>query len=489
MQNEIVIEADTIEQVRQIAASQVVKGFKISSEKIITLGIPESIQGEGLTSKEAFIKLQKKVPQKAVVLSREELRQSIHRTIEIEAFKEETALKVATSNIRDYNNIEGIQLFKEGNKGFLSFGKKPNLYHVTVSENALVKITYKEKAKALFTYSLKNLMDAINDGDTIEEIGVLLDSETSVDRRDNRGQTPLMVAAWRGHTEIIKFLLSNKADVNARDSGGTTPLMLSHHEEVVKLLISSGADVNIATSWGSTALSDAAKEGKDKIVELLLAHGADVNHSEYDGYTALSRAAMNGHSQVVSILLFNGADVNKMTKHGHTAFTLAMDNNYTEIATIIQNHQPGEKKKVARITKSAENWDTFFLQLSEQEMKGTILPPQLVLCCQDVSMATRLAKGLPETTRFLQSSQTEVLEFGDGHAAARFPLKDGKDILQFISLLGQGNYGTERLVIKNGIALRLPVSDRQLLRQSLSISQVLSIGTAEQAGQETFIWW
>jgi hypothetical protein len=138
---------------------------------------------------------------------------------------------------------------------------------------------------------------------------------------------------------------------------------------------------------------------------------------------------------------------------------------------------------------SSENWDVFFMQLSQQELSGTISPPQLLLCCQLVSMATRLAEGIPATANSLLSGEMEIIEFSDGQAAIRFPLKEGKDILSFLRLLGQGNYGTERLVIKSGIALRLPVSDRQLLRQSMGIPQILTIGTPDQIGQETFIWW
>lgn len=138
---------------------------------------------------------------------------------------------------------------------------------------------------------------------------------------------------------------------------------------------------------------------------------------------------------------------------------------------------------------SSDNWDIFFMQLSQQELSGMISPPQILLCCQAASMAARLAAGIPVTANSLLSGETEIIEFSDGQAAIRFPLKEGKDILPFIRLLGQGNYGTERLVIKSGIALRLPVSDRQSLRQSMGIPQILTIGTSDQIGKETFIWW
>jgi hypothetical protein len=139
--------------------------------------------------------------------------------------------------------------------------------------------------------------------------------------------------------------------------------------------------------------------------------------------------------------------------------------------------------------KTSENWDDFFIGLSRQELAGIVLPPQVTLCCGATSMAARLAGGLAAGSKPLMSGEPEVLEFGDGQAAVIFPLKDGAGITRFVSLLGEGDFGTEPLVIKSGIALRLPVSDRQALRQALGIEQILTIGASSQAGQETFVWW
>lgn len=149
-----------------------------------------------------------------------------------------------------------------------------------------------------------------------------------------------------------------------------------------------------------------------------------------------------------------------------------------------------ERRNVMKRTISSDGWETFFGQISKQEiMTGTILPPQLILCCKVISMATRLAEGLPATANALLDGEIEVIELSDGQGAVRFPLKDGKDILQLMKLLGQGNYGTEQLVIKGGIAVRLPFSDRQSLRQSMGIPKIFAFGTKDQLGKETIIWW
>ncbi|HOW44948.1 MAG TPA: hypothetical protein PK919_07225 [Candidatus Aminicenantes bacterium] len=142
-----------------------------------------------------------------------------------------------------------------------------------------------------------------------------------------------------------------------------------------------------------------------------------------------------------------------------------------------------------KATDFSGKWDEFMLQLSKEELAGAEQPPQLLLCCQDGAMSVRLAGGIPDAARAMLAGEVETIGFDDGRGAVRFPLRAGGDILGFLGLLGQGNYGTERLVIKNGIALRLPVADRQRLRQSLGLQQIFAVGPASRLGQETFIWW
>jgi ankyrin repeat protein len=43
---------------------------------------------------------------------------------------------------------------------------------------------------------------------------------SSVDERDDMGNTPLMLAGLMGHKDVFSFLLKNKANVNARNKDG-----------------------------------------------------------------------------------------------------------------------------------------------------------------------------------------------------------------------------------------------------------------------------
>ncbi|TNN88474.1 Ankyrin repeat domain-containing protein 12 [Liparis tanakae] len=99
-----------------------------------------------------------------------------------------------------------------------------------------------------------------------------------VNKRNERGETPLHMAAIRGDAKQVKDLISLGADVNVKDFAGWTPL----HEacnlgyyDVAKVLIAAGAEVNTQGLDDDTPLHDASSSGHKDIVKLLLRHGGN----------------------------------------------------------------------------------------------------------------------------------------------------------------------------------------------------------------------
>ncbi|XP_028659535.1 ankyrin repeat domain-containing protein 12 isoform X3 [Erpetoichthys calabaricus] len=99
-----------------------------------------------------------------------------------------------------------------------------------------------------------------------------------VNKRNERGETPLHMAAIRGDVKQVKELISLGADVNVKDFAGWTPL----HEacnmgyyEVAKVLIAAGAEVNTQGLDNDTPLHDASSSGHKDIVKLLLRNRGD----------------------------------------------------------------------------------------------------------------------------------------------------------------------------------------------------------------------
>ena len=85
--------------------------------------------------------------------------------------------------------------------------------------------------------------------------------------------TALMLAARRGHTNIVQYLLDEGADVNTLDAHGSSALMYASYRgdtETVHLLLSHDATANTQDMNGITALMIAACLGFPEIIHLLL---------------------------------------------------------------------------------------------------------------------------------------------------------------------------------------------------------------------------
>lgn len=127
-----------------------------------------------------------------------------------------------------------------------------------------------------------------------------------VNKRNERGETPLHMAAIRGETKQVKELISQGADVNVKDFADWTPL----HEacnlgyyEVAKLLILAGADVNTRGLENDTPLHDAASNGHRDIVKLLLRNGGDAYQMNHRGERPVDVADSDEMVQLLKRLL------------------------------------------------------------------------------------------------------------------------------------------------------------------------------------------
>ena len=117
---------------------------------------------------------------------------------------------------------------------------------------------------------------------------------------------PMILAAKRGHLEVVQLLLEAGADQNAAGKNRATALLAaaqSGHSEVVQLLLQAGADKNAATQGGETALMAASESDHLAVVQLLLEAGADRNAAVRYGATILMAAAEKGRLEVVQVLL------------------------------------------------------------------------------------------------------------------------------------------------------------------------------------------
>jgi len=109
---------------------------------------------------------------------------------------------------------------------------------------------------------------------------------TTINSRDDRGSTAMIIASYYNHTAVIKILIQWGADLELKDNLGNTALMgasFKGHKETVSLLLDAGAEINAENEQGATAVTFAAAFGKPEIVSFLLEFGASLEKKKlYD---------------------------------------------------------------------------------------------------------------------------------------------------------------------------------------------------------------
>ena len=88
------------------------------------------------------------------------------------------------------------------------------------------------------------------------------------------GWAPLHYAATAGNAQLVSLLLANYAYIDAESPNKTTPLMMAAHygtAGVVKLLLEEGADPLLKNDLGLTAIEFAQNANKTDSVEIIAA--------------------------------------------------------------------------------------------------------------------------------------------------------------------------------------------------------------------------
>lgn len=114
--------------------------------------------------------------------------------------------------------------------------------------------------------------------------------KTKVEWRSPKDESPLMIAALKGHTAQVRKLIERDADVN---KPGWAPLHYAAtggHLEIMALLLEHHAFIDAQSPNKTTPLMMAAHYGSPAAVKLLLEAGADTTMRNELGLTAIDFA-------------------------------------------------------------------------------------------------------------------------------------------------------------------------------------------------------
>ncbi|XP_073923152.1 60 kDa lysophospholipase isoform X4 [Castor canadensis] len=160
-----------------------------------------------------------------------------------------------------------------------------------------------DAVRASLTPSLA--LAAAHTGD-LEALQVLMELGSDLSLQDPIGQTPLHLAARRGHTGLVTMLLRRGVDVNSRDEDGHSPLLLAvrgRHQGVIGLLREAGACLSSQElEDAGTELCRLAFRADSEGLQAWWQAGADLGQQGYDGRSALHVAEATGNLEVVALL-------------------------------------------------------------------------------------------------------------------------------------------------------------------------------------------
>ncbi|XP_024921315.1 oxysterol-binding protein-related protein 1 [Cynoglossus semilaevis] len=175
--------------------------------------------------------------------------------------------------------------------------------------------------------------------------------------KSNLGWTPLHLACYFGHRDVVEELLKAGADVNSSNNIGDTPLhkaAFTGRKEVVMLLLHYDACATVINGTAQIpkdvtqnaeirSMLEAAERTEERKLEEKLLEAAregdlltltelvsrkkplDINCTDLLGNTPLHCAAYRGQRQCALKLLKNGASPDIRNKKGQTVFDLAND--------------------------------------------------------------------------------------------------------------------------------------------------------------------
>lgn len=219
--------------------------------------------------------------------------------------------------------------------------------------------------------SVGDVIEAVKRRDRAAVQALLARDPALAGARTEAGDSPVLVATYRGARDILDLLLAHRpsltpfeaaalgdvarlrdaigADrevVRGRSHDGWTLLHLAAffgRGDAVDALLRAGADPRAVSGnhEGNTPLHAAlAGRGDLRIVTALLSRGADVDQRAAGGYTPVHIAAFRGDPALLEPLLARGADATARTDEGRTALQIAEQQGHAVVARRLRGEAP-----------------------------------------------------------------------------------------------------------------------------------------------------
>ncbi|XP_008967511.3 ankyrin repeat domain-containing protein 27 isoform X2 [Pan paniscus] len=250
--------------------------------------------------------------------------------------------------------------------------------------------------------------------------------------RDDRGHTPLHVAALCGQASLIDLLVSKGAMVNATDYHGATPLHLAcqkGYQSVTLLLLHYKASAEVQDNNGNTPLHLACTYGHEDCVKALVYY--DVESCRLDignekGDTPLHIAARWGYQGVIETLLQNGASTEIQNRLKETPLKCALNSKILSVMEACHlSFERRQKSSEAPVQSPQRSVDSISQESSTSSFSSMSAGSRQEETRKDYREVEKLlravADGDLEMVRYLLEWTEEDLEDAEDTASAADP--------------------------------------------------------------------
>uniref|UniRef100_A0A3P8QLW8 Ankyrin repeat domain 6b n=1 Tax=Astatotilapia calliptera TaxID=8154 RepID=A0A3P8QLW8_ASTCA len=152
------------------------------------------------------------------------------------------------------------------------------------------------------------------------------------------GRSPLHLAAYKGHIDVVRVLLKAGCNLDIQDDGEQTALhraAVVGNSDIINALIQESCALDRQDKDGNTALHEVSWHGFTQSVKLLVKAGANVYTKNKAGNTPLHLACQNGHAQSTKVLLLGGSRPDSKNHAGDTCLHVAARYNHLAVIRIL----------------------------------------------------------------------------------------------------------------------------------------------------------
>ena len=206
------------------------------------------------------------------------------------------------------------------------------------------------------------------DMDIIQRI---LETEVIKNPRDKDGNTPLHIAADKGHLKVFQLIKEMVDDINPKNDHGNTPLhMVALNDEminvegkqIIELILKNIIDKNPSNRFGTTPLHNAATNGKFDIFQLIYENALNKNPIDIFGDTPLHKAAkdcqsylmkrMCHHDKICQMISDNVENKSLKNFDGKTPLQVATDSNHWLVLDFLTPKDTKKRRANLNLTSS-----------------------------------------------------------------------------------------------------------------------------------------